>query len=399
MRNDLIEIEPTFRTKGYEPQSLKIANYSKMELDVQTSILNLFSERSTNTEAAGIGTEWSTDRILNIVGTSYRNLFSNKALGEEGFVLTDHEILEYPTIPDHAKFRYLDYRYRYNKFPQNKVSSSHPPCLQIEPTSVCNYRCIMCYQVDPTFNKKTGGFMGRMTLQTFKNIVDQVDGSIEAITMASRGEPLLNKELPEMLAYCEGKFLGLKLNTNASLLDEKNAHMLLSSDIRNLVFSLDAADKESYEKIRVNGDFDLIRRNLELFADIREKHYGDKKIVCKISGVRINSKQSPEEISAVWGNFVDSIALVNYSPWEDTYNNEINELTEPCTDLWRRMFVWWDGSVNPCDVDYKSTLGDWSIHETSVSDIWTSEYYTSLRQKHLSAQRNTLEPCRRCVST
>ena len=40
MRNSLIEVNPTFRTKGYEPQSLKIENYSEIELQVQTDVLN-----------------------------------------------------------------------------------------------------------------------------------------------------------------------------------------------------------------------------------------------------------------------------------------------------------------------------------------------------------------------
>jgi organic radical activating enzyme len=398
MRNSLIEVNPTFRTKGYEPQSLKIENYSEIELQVQTDVLNEVI-RLTDGQAFDQGEGWTDMKILNVYRTSYRKLMRNELLTDDEFVLSDHEILEYPTIPIDAKSRYLVYRYRYNKFPENKINDAHPPCLQIEPTSVCNYRCIMCYQIDPTFNKKTGGFMGRMSIETFRDIVDQAQGNIEAITLASRGEPLLNNALPDMLKYCEGKFLGLKINTNASLLNEKNAHMLLSSDIKNLVFSLDAADKESYERIRVNGDFDQIKRNLEQFADIRSKHYGDKKIVCKVSGVRLNSSQSPEEISEVWGGVVDSVALVNYSPWEDTYNNEINNLTTPCTDLWRRMFVWWDGTVNPCDIDYKSTLSQWNTKDAGISDIWTSEAYNNLRGKHLKQQRKNLEPCARCVST
>ena len=60
--------------------------------------------------------------------------------------------------------------------------------------------------------------MGDMSMKLFRDIIDEVEGQIEAVTFSSRGEPLLNENLPEMLKYCEGKFLGLKLNTNASLL-------------------------------------------------------------------------------------------------------------------------------------------------------------------------------------
>ena len=60
-----------------------------------------------------------------------------------------------------------------------------------------------------------------MDINLFKNIIDQIHGNIEFISLASRGEPLANPDIPEMLKYCSNKFLNLKINTNASLLDEK----------------------------------------------------------------------------------------------------------------------------------------------------------------------------------
>ena len=48
------------------------------------------------------------------------------------------------------------------------------------------------------------------------------------------------------------KKIGLKINTNASMLNEEMIHLLLSSDIQTIVFSIDSKDKESYEKIRLS---------------------------------------------------------------------------------------------------------------------------------------------------
>ena len=74
-----------------------------------------------------------------------------------------------------------------------------------------------------------------------------------------------------------------------------------------------------------------------------------------------------------WGNLVDQVAFVNYNPWENSYKQVVNEITTPCSDLWRRMFVWWDGTVNPCDVDYKSTLAVGSIKTGTIESIWQNE--------------------------
>ena len=66
--------------------------------------------------------------------------------------------------------------------------SEYPACVQLEPTSVCNFRCIMCYQSDKTFSEKKHGFMGSMEMDLFKKIVDEIEGKVESVTFASRGD-------------------------------------------------------------------------------------------------------------------------------------------------------------------------------------------------------------------
>jgi len=98
-----------------------------------------------------------------------------------------------------------------------------------------------------------------------------------------------------------------------------------------------------------------------------------------------------------WGDFVDQVAFVNYVPWENVYQSEYSGIQTPCSDLWRRMFVWWDGKVNPCDVDYKSKLSVGYIQNSNISELWKSDDYNKLRQRHESKLRNDTSPCNRCV--
>ena len=101
-------------------------------------------------------------------------------------------------------------------YPQLKKVAKFPVYMLIEPVSACNLRCVMCFQIDKTFTKKP--YMGTMSLETFKKVVDEaVAGGTKAITMASRGEPLMHKKLPEMLEYAKGKFFEIKLNTNGTI--------------------------------------------------------------------------------------------------------------------------------------------------------------------------------------
>lgn len=375
------QVSPIKRTKGFKSENIDIKDLNNFGTDhekVKKKIKILFPSLNLSVEDKNI---------------------LNKIISEKNIALNGHEKVEFKKIKEKDWHRYLIYRYKYNNYPKEYYVGKYPPCVQIEPTSVCNYRCVMCYQADKTFSAKSKGYMGNMDIDIFKKIIDELEGNVEAITFASRGEPTLNKDFTKMLKYCENKFLGLKMNTNASLLNEKMIHEILSSDLQTIVFSIDAKDKESYEKIRINGKFDKIIKNLELFNEIREKNYNRNDKIVRISGVKINKKQNILEMKKQWGNIADIVAFTNYIPWESSYDNAINEIEDPCKELWLRMFIWYDGKVNPCDFDYKSKLAKYNIKNESVKNIWNSEYYNNLRHHHLNKLRKKIEPCARCINS
>ena len=330
--------------------------------------------------------------IFNQISTDLFNSDNKKKIK---FSLSQNVIKEIQTQNDQQIINYLIHRYRYEMYPQLKVKDKHPPYLQIEPTSVCNYRCVFCYQTDNKFNKRSQGYMGHMSFETFKEVVDKAEGNIEFISLASRGEPLLCPDIKKMLLYTKGKFLNLKINTNASLLDEKMSYAILESGVKTLVFSADAADGKLYSELRVNGKFETIIKNIEKFQEIRLKHFNSN-IITRVSGVKVSEKQKISEMNNFWGNLVDQVAFVNYVPWENVYESKQLDIQTPCSDLWRRMFVWWNGDVNPCDVDYKSKLKVGNIKNNNIEELWNSKSYTILRNEHNANNRAKINPCSKC---
>lgn len=316
---------------------------------------------------------------------------------ESRFALQDYVIQEIIRLPDKDLPRYLFYRHRYEMFPRQKVLDDFPPCLQVEPASICNYRCVFCYQTDKEFTNPQNGHMGMMSLDLFQRVIDQAEGKCEAVTLASRGEPLINRHIEEMLAYASGKFLALKINTNAWFLDERKSHAILQADVNSLVFSADAASEPLYSQLRVGGKLEKVVANIRQFQEIRARHYPDSKTITRVSGVKFCDDQVLDDMQDFWGDLVDQVAFVKYNPWENIYQRPLNSITTSCSDLWRRMFVWFDGAVNPCDVDYKSTLAVGNADEECLSDIWRGEKYSALRAAHLARWRGTVSPCNRCT--
>tara|TARA_Y100001970_G_C14182543_1_gene830650 strand:+ start:73 stop:1230 length:1158 start_codon:yes stop_codon:yes gene_type:complete len=334
---------------------------------------------------------------LEILNYVKKDLFFDGTNNRPKFEIKPNVVKEIQTLNSDQIPKYLVHRYRYEIHPQIRIYDDYPPYLQIEPTSICNYRCVFCYQTDNTFNKRSFGHMGHMTLDTFKKIVDQAEGNIEFISLASRGEPLLCPDFIKMLDYTRDKFFNLKINTNASLLDDNMSHAILKSGVKTLVFSADAADSTLYSKLRVNGKLERIVKNIKNFREIKRKNYPNSKIITRVAGVKVNNQQNLRDMEAFWSDMVDQIAFVDYMPWENVYDSKLSEINTPCSDLWRRMFIWWDGKVNPCDVDYKSKLSVGNIMEKNISNLWKSENYKKLRTEHGSNKRKNYSPCNRCV--
>lgn len=316
--------------------------------------------------------------------------------GAPPFRLQRYAREEIARLSDSQLPSYLWYRYRYETYPDRKQLDSFPPLLQVEPTSICNYRCVFCYQTDVSFSKAKSEFMGHMSLDVFRQTIDQAQGQCEAVTLASRGEPMSHPKIVEILDYVRGKFLALKINTNASILDEKRIHAILQAEPSTLVFSADAAVEPEYSRFRVGGKLDKVLANVERFHDIKETQYGGSRTLTRVSGVKVEGTSGIDELEAFWGRYVDQVAFVAYNPWENVYDQPLSGVTAACTDLWRRMFVWWDGRVNPCDTDYKSALSPGTMADRSLAELWHSGEYAALRKRHLSEDRGCVAPCSQC---
>jgi len=73
-----------------------------------------------------------------------------------------------------------------------------PHTAWIEPTNVCNLKCIMCpNSVIPQNNP------GFMSMDLYKKIIDEGKNHFTSIVLCLAGEPFLHKQLPEMVAYAK----------------------------------------------------------------------------------------------------------------------------------------------------------------------------------------------------
>lgn len=132
-----------------------------------------------------------------------------------------------------------------------------------ETTSRCNLTCVHCRR---TNLPEQGGEMYELPTAKFKEILAslQVDGKAPMVVF-SGGEPLMRKDILELLGFAKEKGIGFALATNGALVDEAMAKKLAELGPHRVSVSLDGADAETHDGFRgVKGSFDLAVRALRL---------------------------------------------------------------------------------------------------------------------------------------
>jgi MoaA/NifB/PqqE/SkfB family radical SAM enzyme len=132
-----------------------------------------------------------------------------------------------------------------------------PRSLYLETTSRCNSLCETCILT----------FGGRepqrdLTWDEFRRVVDQFP-ALERVLLHGIGEPLLNRDLPRMVAHLKTRGARVLFNSNAITLSDRLARALVDAGLDELRVSLDASTAATYHRIRGVDAFDRVVRNLE----------------------------------------------------------------------------------------------------------------------------------------
>ena len=294
--------------------------------------------------------------------------------------------------------KYLNFRYKFNKASNQKKVFDYPPYLLIEPNAACNLRCPMCFQIDKTFTRKP--FMGVMKWDLFTKVVDEANEiGVGAITLASRGEPLMHPRISDMLNYISKKdnIFELKINSNATFLTEKLCHDIFKSNVTTFVISADHYEKKTFEELRKNSNFEKIVSNVKMLYKIRNEFYKDCETEIRVSGIDFYKNLDKKKFEEFWSPISDNVSSSDAFERWDTYNNKKDEnANSPCSYLWDRMYVWHDGKCNPCDADYKSYLSYGNVSNLSIKEVWNGEALKKHREIHSAKKRMNLIPCDRC---
>ncbi len=301
--------------------------------------------------------------------------------------------------------RFEEYRRRWHDYPSNFTVGEFPIHLDIEATSLCNLRCPFCASTSNGWGPDKKGFMD---FSLFKKIIDE-GGSrgLFSVKLSLRGEPLLHKQLAEMVDYAKrAGIIDIYFNTNAALLDEKLINKLIDSKLDRISISFEGTEKKVYERYRIGARYEDVVGNIKMLRRLRDER---KSLIPRI---RIQTVLFPElkesfgDYVKFWQTIADEVSYLDAreESGRDYHCGQSKSLISlkgdwACPFLWQRMMVLWDGTVFPCLIHgvkdaQAMALGNAKV--ASLYEMWHSEAFGLYRDIHKSGRSHEIVACTQC---
>jgi len=265
--------------------------------------------------------------------------------------------------------------------------------IYIEITNVCNLNCKFC----PETNRKKEF----MTIERFEEIIKKIHKHTNLVCLHVKGEPLLHKELGNILNILEKYNLKANITTNGTLIKEKLGIIRLSNSIRQINFSIHSFLQN--DNINKNYLIDIFESVDELKNIIVSYRLWNLKSI-KENEINLNIINSIESYYNVHNlrnklidhEFikVDDNIFINQDiefTWPDI-NKEIIVENGRCLALKDQVAILVDGTVVPCCLDNNGDIPLGNILEESFEDILSKNESITIKKNF----ENNIITCRLC---
>lgn len=298
----------------------------------------------------------------------------------------------------------------YQKRRGSPVVFGYPLWLTIDPSNICNLRCVFC----PTGQQRGTRSQTIMPLNKFKKIIDILGPYLFHIDFCNWGEPLLNKDLPEMVAYAKRFGPSTKIDTNLNIdLSRDEARRLISSGIDSLTMSVDGASQRTYETYRRDGDFDKVMRNMRLLTEVRRelrsrtprlhwqflvfKHNEHERSLAERMSREIEVDSIGFTAPFCAPEWVSTMEEFNNYTKKDDATVEFKNVQSQCNWLWDGITINADGSVSPCcSVEEQKDDFD-TIFSKPFFFVWNNVRYREARRYVMTRKQSGRgNICTRC---
>ena len=305
--------------------------------------------------------------------------------------------------------KFEEYRKKFTAASNFQLETNFPLYLNIELHQICNLKCPMCAIGEPKANQKYVTD-DKMSWETYEKIILEAEKyGCPSVCPQGTNEPLLTPDLEKYIKFAsEHGFIDIMINSNATLLNEERAKKLLESGLTRIRFSLDAITKNTYDKIRIGGDYEKAIKNIHKFLEIK-KEGGYKLPIVGVNFCRMKiNEHEVNDFIDYWKDKVDLVAIQNFVPPElqSDYTSFIPSASEfhesllkdfRCGQPWQRLYIKNNGEVCPCCTFFNEELSLGNISKHSLKQLWDLPDMKNLRSLHKQGRYYENKWCDSCV--
>jgi MoaA/NifB/PqqE/SkfB family radical SAM enzyme len=173
--------------------------------------------------------------------------------------------------PPLLRWAKLWYYRRYSSGPPGRKERGRDLTVLLDVNNICNLDCIMCSRGSVPERTRN------MTPEEFERIGDQCLFRAKDLQVCCSWELSISKHAPAILRLLpKYRIPYTSAITNGNFISEELLESFFLSGIDEVTFSIGEATRETYEKIRVGGDFDRILQNIARLVE-RKKASGSER--------------------------------------------------------------------------------------------------------------------------
>ena len=268
--------------------------------------------------------------------------------------------------------------------------------IYIEITNICNLNCEFC----PDTNRKKE----IMSLEKFEEVIRKIHKFTKLVTLHVKGEPLLHKDLENILKILEKYNLKTNITTNGTLIKDKLEIIKNSNAVRQINFSLHSmVQNENINKQYLTDIFEsaeelkgiIISYRLWNLQDIKDNNINSdiiKQIEDYYNVPNLRDQLLENEFIKLRENI-----FINQDiefEWPNLNNKPIIEKGR-CLALKEQVAILVDGTVVPCCLDNNGDISLGNIFEEKMEDILNKEKSITIK-KNFENRVITCKLCKTC---
>ena len=268
--------------------------------------------------------------------------------------------------------------------------------IYIEITNICNLKCAFC----PETNRKKV----YMDLEKFEEVISKIHNYTRLVCLHVKGEPLLHKQLGDILKILEKYNLKANITTNGTLIKDKLEIIKKSKSVRQINFSIHSiTQNESLNKQYMQDIFESAEQLENTIISYRlwnlksiEENSINSKIIKEIEDY-YNIKNLKQQL--VGNDFIkikDNMFInqdIEFT-WPDIKQKKIIEKGR-CLALKEQIAILVDGTIVPCCLDNNGDIPLGNILEETMEDILKKPQSVTIK-KNFENSIITCELCKTC---